>query len=89
MNAKPLPCKYCPVGCHRKITITEPEEYRYEGIGPEYETLGLMGTNLLIDDPKVVAIGNDIANRLGLDTISAGAMVGFAMECFEKGWVTT
>ncbi|MHC4087839.1 MAG: aldehyde ferredoxin oxidoreductase family protein, partial [Planctomycetota bacterium] len=89
LNAKPLPCKYCPVGCHRKITITEPQEYRYEGIGPEYETLGLMGTNLLIDDPKVVAIGNDIANRLGLDTISAGAMVGFAMECFEKGWITT
>jgi aldehyde:ferredoxin oxidoreductase len=89
LNAKPLPCKYCPIGCHRKITITEPEEYRYEGIGPEYETLGLMGTNLLIDDPKVVAIGNDIANRLGLDTISTGAMVGFAMECFEKGWITT
>jgi len=89
LNAKPLPCKYCPVGCHRRITITEPEEYRYEGIGPEYETLGLMGTNLLIDDPKVVAIGNDIANRLGLDTISAGAMVGFAMECYEKGWITT
>ena len=89
LNAKPLPCKYCPIGCHRKITITEPEEYKYEGIGPEYETLGLMGTNLLIDDPKVVAIGNDIANRLGLDTISAGAMVGFAMECYEKGWITT
>ena len=89
LNAKPLPCKYCPIGCHRKIKITEPEEYKFEGIGPEYETLGLMGTNLLIDDPKVVAIGNDIANRLGLDTISAGAMVGFAMECFEKGWITT
>ena len=89
LNARPLPCKYCPIGCHRKITITEPEEYKYEGIGPEYETLGLMGTNLLIDDPKAVAIGNDIANRLGVDTISAGAMVGFAMECYEKGWITT
>ena len=89
LNAKPLPCKYCPIGCHRKIVITEPEEYRYEGIGPEYETLGMMGTNLLIDNPKVVAIGNDIAKRLGLDTISTGAMVGFAMECFEKGWITT
>jgi len=89
LNARPLPCKYCPIGCHRKITITEPEEYKYEGIGPEYETLGLMGTSLLIDDPKVVAIGNDIANRLGLDTISAGAMVGFAMQCYEKGWITT
>ena len=89
LNAKPYPCKFCPVGCHRKIKITEPVEYAQEGIGPEYETLGMMGTNLLIDDPKAVAQGNDIANRLGLDTISAGAMVGFAMECFEKGWITT
>ena len=89
LNAKPLPCKYCPIGCHRKVSITSPEEYKYEGIGPEYETLGLMGTNLLIDDPKVVTIGNDVANRMGLDTISAGAMIGFAVECFEKGWLTT
>jgi aldehyde:ferredoxin oxidoreductase len=88
LNAKPWPCKSCPVGCHRKIKITEPEEYIYEGVGPEYETLGLMGSNLLIDDPKVVAIGNDIANRLGIDTISGGAMVGFAMDCFERGWIT-
>ena len=89
LNAKPWPCKNCPIGCHRKIKITEPKEYIYEGVGPEYETLGLMGTNLLIDDPKVVAIGNDIANRLGIDTISGGAMVGFAMDCFEQGLITT
>lgn len=88
LNAKPYSCKFCPVGCHRKIKITEPAEYAQEGIGPEYETLGMMGTNLLIDDPKAVAQGNDMANGLGLDTISAGAMVGFAMECFEKEWIT-
>jgi len=89
LNAKPLPCKFCPIGCHRQVSITSPEKYRYEGIGPEYETLGLMGTNLLIDDPKVVTIGNDIANRMGVDTISVGAMIGFAVGCFEKGWLTT
>ena len=88
LNAKPYPCKFCPVGCHRKIKITEPAEYAQEGIGPQYETLGMMGTNLLIDDPKAVAQGNNLASRLGFDTISAGAMVGFAMECFEKGWIT-
>jgi aldehyde:ferredoxin oxidoreductase len=88
LNAKPYPCKYCPVGCHRHIKITEPDEYVLEAVGPEYETLGMMGSNLLIDDPKAVSMANDIANRLGIDTISAGAMVGFAMECFERGWVT-
>jgi aldehyde:ferredoxin oxidoreductase len=59
------------------------------GIGPEYETLGMMGTNCLIDDPKAVAKANEIANKLGIDSISSGAMVGFAMECFERGWITT
>jgi len=88
LRAKPYSCKYCPIGCHRQITIEEPKEYAMEGIGPEYETLGMMGTNLLIDDPKAVAVANEIANRLGIDTISAGAMIGFAMECFEKGWIT-
>ena len=88
LKAKPYPCKFCPIGCHRRISITEPAEYALKGVGPEYETYGMMGTNLLIYDPKAVAWGNDMANRLGIDTISAGAMIGFAMECFEKGWVT-
>jgi aldehyde:ferredoxin oxidoreductase len=89
LKAKPLPCKYCPIGCHRKIEITDPPEYAGENLGPEYETLGMMGSNLMIDDPKAVARANGIANRLGVDTISVGAMIGFAMECFEKGWITT
>ncbi|HBV88554.1 MAG TPA: aldehyde ferredoxin oxidoreductase [Desulfosporosinus sp.] len=87
LNAKPLPCKYCPLGCHRHIKITEPTEYAQEGIGPEYETLGMLGSNCLIDDPKAIAMGNDICNRLGIDTISAGACISFSMECFEKGWL--
>ena len=89
LQAKPYPCKHCPVGCHRRIEVTEPKEYAVKGVGPEYETLGMMGTNLLIDDPKVVAKGNDMANRMGVDTISMGAMAGFCMECWEKGLITT
>lgn len=88
LNAKPLPCKYCPLGCHRHIKIDEPAEYAQEGIGPEYETLGMLGSNCLIDDPKAIAKANDICNKLGIDTISTGACIGFAMECFEKGWLT-
>jgi len=88
LNAQPVSCKYCPIGCHRKIKIEEPTEYALEAVGPQYETLGMMGTNLLIDDPKAIAWANDITNRLGMDTISAGAMVGFAIECYEKGLIT-
>ena len=88
LQARPLPCRNCPIGCHRRITIEQPAKYALKTIGPEYETLGMMGTNLMIDDPKAVAMANEIANRLGVDTISTGAMIGFAMECYEKGWVT-
>ncbi len=84
LKARPKPCRFCPLGCHREIQVDDPE-YAVTGAGPEYETMGLMGSNLLIDEPKVVAKGNDLANRLGLDSMSAGAMVGFCMEQWEKG----
>lgn len=87
LKAKPNPCRNCPVGCHRLIDIPE-GKYAMKGPGPEYETLGMLGANLLIDDPKAVSIGNDICNRLGIDTISAGASIGLAMECYERGLLT-
>jgi len=89
LQAKPWACKYCPVGCHRRITLDGPDGTPIRTVGPEYETVGMMGTGLLIDDPRAVARANEIANRLGVDTISTGAMIGFAMECFERGWITT
>jgi len=89
LQARPLPCRYCPIGCHRRIRIDQPPEYAMQSVGPEYETVGMMGTGTMIDDPKAVSAANEIANRLGVDTISAGAMVGFAMECFQRGWITT
>jgi aldehyde:ferredoxin oxidoreductase len=88
LDAKPHPCKFCPVGCHRMVKVDRPEKYRVKGPGPEYETLGMMGTNCYVSDVKAVAKANDIANRGGLDTISTGAVIGFAMECYEKGWIT-
>ncbi len=87
LSAKPYPCLYCPIGCHRniKVQLDEPTKRMLTGAGPEYETLGLFGTNLMIGDLTAISLANDIANRLGIDTISAGACVGLAMECYEKG----
>ncbi|NPV70374.1 MAG: aldehyde ferredoxin oxidoreductase family protein [Firmicutes bacterium] len=87
LKAKPLPCANCPAGCHRDVVV-EDGPYAMKGPGPEYETCGMMGTNLWISDPRAVAKANDVCNRAGIDTISAGACVGLAMECFEKGYVT-
>jgi len=88
LSAQPYPCLYCPIGCHRNIEIEDPAKYKLKGIGPEYETLGMFGTNLLIDDLRAISIANDLCNRLGMDTISTGACVGLAMECYEKGIIT-
>lgn len=88
LSAKPYPCLYCPIGCHRNIEIQSPAKYKLKGIGPEYETLGMLGTNLLIDDVKAISIANDLCNRLGMDTISTGACIGLAMECYAKGIIT-
>jgi aldehyde:ferredoxin oxidoreductase len=88
LNAKPLPCVNCPAGCHRDISVVGPDGKTLEGPGPEYETLGMLGSNLLIDDLAVIAKANDTCNRLGIDTISAGACVGLAMELSEKGYLS-
>jgi aldehyde:ferredoxin oxidoreductase len=79
------PCLSCFVPCS---LVTEVAEGRYKGIsleGPEYETLGMFGSNLLIDSLPVIMQANILCDRLGLDTISAGNVIGFVMECFDRG----
>ena len=56
-------------------------------ISPEYETIGLMGSNLMISDLPKIASWNEQLNRLGMDTISTGNVIGFAMELTEKGLI--
>jgi aldehyde:ferredoxin oxidoreductase len=55
--------------------------------GSEYETVGLMGTNLLVGDLPTVLKANQLCNRYGLDTISTGNVIGFAMEAWERGLI--
>jgi aldehyde:ferredoxin oxidoreductase len=78
-------CIHCPVTCGRDTEV--------EGVGrvkgPEYETLALMGSNLEIGDIKKVSEWNYHADDLGMDTISLGATLGFAMELGEKGMLDT
>jgi len=81
-------CQSCFVHCS---LITEVDEGKYKGTtleGPEYETLGMFGSNLLIDSLPTIIQANVLCDKLGLDTISAGNVIGFAMECFEKGLLT-
>jgi aldehyde:ferredoxin oxidoreductase len=82
-------CYACPIRCKRGIALDDPKygvDSRYGG--PEYETMAALGTNLNILDLKAIAKGNEICNRYCMDTISAGMVIAFACECFEKGVIT-
>jgi aldehyde:ferredoxin oxidoreductase len=61
-----------------------------QGVGhkPEYETLAMYGSNLLNDDLASIVKANEICNNLGIDTISAGATIAYAIECCENGLIT-
>jgi len=84
----PIACTDCPIACHRHIRVTEPEKYAFDGYGPEYETIAMIGWLNIIGDYKAVAYLGHLCDEYGMDTISAGSMIGFTMECYEKGLLT-
>jgi aldehyde:ferredoxin oxidoreductase len=71
------------------VKIDEPYAVDPAYGGPEYETLAALGSNCGIDDLKAICKGNELCNAYSLDTISAGGAISFAMECFEKGILTS
>lgn len=80
-------CQACPVGCTRVVRVPDGPfgGVRPEYGGPEYETVAAFGS--LCENPNLEAIAllNQRCNAYGLDTISAGSAIAFAMECFERG----
>ena len=82
-------CFACPVACGRGTEIREGRWQGAGGEGPEYETTNTLGPLCGISDINEITMANYLCNQLGLDTISAGASIAFAMECFEKGALTT
>jgi aldehyde:ferredoxin oxidoreductase len=81
-------CGRCIIGCGRTVRASGGTYDGMEIGGPEYETIGLFGSNLLVDDLPAIAKSNELCNRMGLDTISTGGVIGFAMEAFERGIIT-
>ena len=78
-------CANCPLRCSKLIRLDVGPHAPLAGHGPEYETVAGFGANCLNDDPDVILAANEACNRLGLDTISAAAMVAFALEARERG----
>jgi aldehyde:ferredoxin oxidoreductase len=82
---KPYGCFACPLRCGAIMKI--PELNIEETHRPEYETCAAFGPLLLNDDLMSIFTLNEICNRAGLDTISAGGTVAFAIECYENGLI--
>jgi aldehyde:ferredoxin oxidoreductase len=88
-RSKKYACYMCPIGCGGYMKAGT-GEYKYEAGSrrPEYETIAMFGTNCLNNNIESIIKANDICDRYGIDTISAGATVAFAIECFENGLIT-
>jgi len=88
MLIKRRACQACSYGCK---LLTENKYGRFKTppmSGPEYETIDMFGPFALNNNLEAIQRANYICNVYGIDTISAGYMVAFAMECFERGWIT-
>lgn len=82
-------CFGCPVRCKKKLKrISAPWPVDPTYGGPEYETLAALGSNCGIDNLEAIMKGHELCGRYGLDTISTGTSIAFAMECTEKGILT-
>jgi aldehyde:ferredoxin oxidoreductase len=80
-------CYACPIRCKREVKVEEPYRVDPRYGGPEYETIASLGSNCGLDDLKAITKGGELANAYGLDSISTGAAIAFAMECFERGFI--
>ena len=83
-------CFGCVVRCKRVVEVTEGPflvDPRYGG--PEYETVATMGSYCGVSDLAAISLANQLCNMYGMDTISCGATVAWAMDCFEQGLLTT
>jgi aldehyde:ferredoxin oxidoreductase len=78
-------CANCPIACGGIFNVTGGKYPVGETHKPEYETIGAFGTMCMCDDFESIIKLNEMCNRSGLDTISAGTALAFAMECFENG----
>ena len=85
---KPGTCYACVQSCKRHVDGSKTTELDPSYGGPEYETVGMCGSNLDISDKIAICKINEISAKYAFDSISFGATVSFVMECFEKGLMT-
>lgn len=83
--SRDIACFACPLGCDKVYTVTNGEFAGTQNSSVEYETLNALGARVCNDNLPAVLKANEICDDLGMDTISAGNAIAFAMELREKG----
>ncbi|MGQ9631093.1 MAG: aldehyde ferredoxin oxidoreductase family protein [bacterium] len=83
-------CQACPIGCTRVVEVKGGPfgGVRPEYGGPEYETVAALGSLCWNNNLEAIALANQMCNAYGMDTISTGSVIAFAMDCFEGGLLT-
>jgi len=84
---KRMTCWHCPIACWGTVKVNYGSQ-EIEAHQPEYETAAAFGSNCLNNDLASIVRANDLCNRYGLDTISTGATIAFAIECYENGLIS-
>jgi aldehyde:ferredoxin oxidoreductase len=82
-----LACYGCPIGC-RKISQVKSGPYACTVEGPEFESICLLGANCGVGDLEPLAYAAHLCDELGMDTISTGGVIGFAMDLYERGIIS-
>lgn len=82
---KNVACFACPVACGRFSIVKDGPYAGTETEGPEYETIYALGSNCGVDSAEAIAKADQLCDEYGMDTLSTGVTVSFAMECFEHG----
>ena len=78
-------CVSCAINCHRLSEIKRGQFSGYEAAGPEYEAISAFGSGCGIADMNTIVRASGLCNDLGLDTISAGNIIQWVIECVERG----
>ena len=84
---KVIACNACAIGCDHIVQVKE-GPYAGAITGLDYESLFALGCCCGVGDLRPVIKAAELCDALGMDTMSAGVTIAFAMECFEKGLIT-
>jgi aldehyde:ferredoxin oxidoreductase len=86
-NSRRIACFGCPIHCGQLHSFQGKDGFFTRG--PEYETMYSLGSDCCNDDPLVLARAHNLCEEYGMDTLSAGCTIAFAMECYERGFLSS